>query len=191
MDVFHGFRCAAMDIISTYCFGRSPGMLDAPGFKAPVVLDIQEAIPLLWTIKSFPWINRLLPWLPGGMLKRQFNAFMGVRAFVCQEIQYAVSGNGYSREKQARNRAIFHHLNTALPGTDAQMRLVHEGLSLIQAGSDPVANACVVGLFHILNNTSIHKRLANDLCQAFPDPTTPLSWAELERIPYLVSQAYG
>jgi Cytochrome P450 len=169
-------------------------MLHTPQFRAPVILDIQEAIPLLWTIKSFPWITRLLSRLPGvigGKLKRQHDAFMRVRTFVCQEIQHGVSGNGSPRVKHAPAITIFHGLNAALAGRESQTRLLHEGLSLIQAGSDPVANACVVGLFHILNNPSIHQRLANDLSQAFPDPTTSLSWAELERIPYLVSQTYG
>ncbi|KAH6915232.1 benzoate 4-monooxygenase cytochrome P450 [Coprinopsis sp. MPI-PUGE-AT-0042] len=193
MDVFYGFRCAAMDIISTYCFGRSPRMLHTPEFKAPVILDIQQAIPLLWTIKSFPWITRLLPWLPdtiGGRLKRQYDAFMRVRTFVCQESRYAVSGNGSPREEKAPARAIFHHLGAMLSGVDSpehQTRLLHEGLSLIQAGSDPVANTCVVGLFHILRNPSIHKRLANDLVKAFPDPSMMIAWAELKKISYLTA----
>lgn len=67
------------------------------------------------------------------------------------------------------------------------VRMFHEALSLIQAGSDPVATACLIGFFHVLRNPSVHALLKRELNEAFPDPTDNPTWSDLERIPYLVS----
>ena len=53
-------------------------------------------------------------------------------------------------------------------------------------GSDTVANTCVVGFFHILNNPAVHAKLLHDLKAVWPDANTRLGWTELEKIPYLV-----
>ncbi|TEB35527.1 benzoate 4-monooxygenase cytochrome P450 [Coprinellus micaceus] len=165
-DMFYAFRCATMDIIATHCFdSSSANFLDAPEFKAPLLSDIQTGVSLLWTVKSFPWILPIVSILPkrmGGQISRQLDAFIRVQEGIIQDI--------FNR----------------FPSRD-RMHLFHEGLSLIQAGSDPVATACLVGFFHILNDPSIHGRLREDLREAFPDLNATLSWSELERVPYLAA----
>jgi putative lipoic acid-binding regulatory protein len=195
--MFYAFRCATMDIITEHCFQSSSDCLDSQDFKAPLLMDIQAGVPLLWTLKSFPWILPVIPILPnciGGNLLNQYRALGDVQSFVANRVlplrqrhQVAQVTHLTSQHSSDKGRAtsVYHQLLEQVPTLD-DVRLIHEGLSLIQAGSDTVANTCVVGFFHILNNPAVHAKLVHDLKAAWPDANTRLSWAELEKIPYLV-----
>ncbi|KAF6762853.1 benzoate 4-monooxygenase cytochrome P450 [Ephemerocybe angulata] len=190
-DMFYAFRCATMDIITTYCFQSPLGCLDSNNFKAPLLTDIQTAVSLLWTMKSFPWIIPVIPFLPtylGGRLQEQCQAFLNVQSFVNTAISVVQQNAALQDTRKVPQgiAGVFDCLLERFPSLGAA-RLFHEGLSLIQAGSDPVANTCIVGFFHVLKNPSIHSRLKKELQAAFPGPNAKPGWTELERIPYLTA----
>lgn len=45
----------------------------------------------------------------------------------------------------------------------------------------------VVACFHVLSNPGIHRRLRQELMDAFPDPTMEPTLPELEQLPYLTA----
>ncbi|KAJ3550619.1 hypothetical protein NMY22_g345 [Coprinellus aureogranulatus] len=187
-DMFYAFRCATMDIIITHCFGpSSAGCLDVPGFRAAVLSDIQLGIPLLWIAKAFPWMLPIIAFLPRcmtGRLAMQFDAFVRVQDYVLEKVQAIKRPSSDTRNAADTN--VVQDLLIRYP-TSENMRLFHEGLSLIQAGSDPVATACLVGFVQILGNPSLHARLKRELRDAFPDPCLTPSWADFERVTYLTA----
>lgn len=205
-DMFYAFRCATMDIITTHCFQFPSQCLDTPGFIDPLLKDIQAGVSLLWTMKSFPWLVYIIPLLPkciGGNFQDQCQAFMNVQSFVLEKIESPARRSTTvlaSKDQLPVNTAeqsqkpypppsrpcIFEDIQRRFPSIDPG-RVFHEGLSLIQAGSDPVANTCIVGFFHVLQNPSIHANLKSALKEAFPDPSISPSWPDLEKLPYLVS----
>ena len=50
-DMFYAFRCMTVDIITTFCFGKSIHALDAPDFKAPIVLALEASSPIFLRFK--------------------------------------------------------------------------------------------------------------------------------------------
>lgn len=44
-----------------------------------------------------------------------------------------------------------------------------------------------VAAYHVVNHPAIYKKLRTELKTAFPDPDSRLNFAELEKLPYLVS----
>ncbi|EAU84278.2 benzoate 4-monooxygenase cytochrome P450 [Coprinopsis cinerea okayama7 len=193
IDMFYGFRCATMDIITTHCFGRSSQLLQMPDLRTPLLVDIQDSIPLLWSMKSFPWLPVVLPWLPpwiGTGPKRQYDAFMRLHEFVSQEIAHVAKQGCGQGPKGGIPRCIYQDLITVSPlvhGKRSHTYLVDEALSLIQAGSDTIANTCIIGFFHVLNNPSIHARLTTELIRAFPDSQGPFAWSDLQKVSYLTA----
>lgn len=193
--MFYAFRCATMDIITEHCFRYSSNCLDSPDFKAPLLMDIQAGVPLLWTLKSFPWILPIIPILPkciSGNLSRQYRALGNLNSFVASKIRISRQHHQVGQSKQSkvyapvqvRSASVYDRLLKQKPNLD-NVRLMHEGLSLVQAGSDTVANTCVVGFFHILSNPSVHAKLVDHLRTAWQDAKTKVGWTELEKIPYL------
>jgi cytochrome P450 len=61
-----------------------------------------------------------------------------------------------------------------------------EAYSILAAAADTTGNAMTVAAYHVVNNPEIYKRLSAELEEAFPDPEAKLSFAVLEKLPYLV-----
>jgi hypothetical protein len=46
VDLFYAFRCMSVDVITTFCFGKSIHAVDEPDFKAPIVVALEAATPV-------------------------------------------------------------------------------------------------------------------------------------------------
>lgn len=63
--------------------------------------------------------------------------------------------------------------------------MLDEAQLIVAAGVSTTAWALSVASFHIINNTDIFEHLRNELVKAMPDPSQPLKWPDLERLPFL------
>lgn len=50
-DLFFAFRCMTMDVIMTFCFGKPIDAVDAPDFKAPILLAMDASMPVFLRFK--------------------------------------------------------------------------------------------------------------------------------------------
>ena len=66
-------------------------------------------------------------------------------------------------------------------------RLQHEAAGIIGAGIETTKSTLVLASFHILDNPDILRRLREELKLAIPNPDSPPSLPELERLPYLTA----
>jgi len=66
-------------------------------------------------------------------------------------------------------------------------RLADEGNILIGAGSETTALILAVLSFHLVSNPDVLAKLRKELETVMPDPNTPITWQQLEQLPYLVS----
>lgn len=176
-------------------FGRSSDTLNYPDFDAPLVLDIQKAIPLLWIIKSFPWMVCILSALPrqiGGRLSDQFSAFLSIKAAATLMMkrtkqQFMIHGDSLVGTIYYQLQNPQKSLSSGGNSDTSSHSLLDESLSLLQAGSDTVGNACTVGTFHILRNAAVYSRLVEELQSVWLDETEPIELLSLQSSPYLVS----
>lgn len=70
----------------------------------------------------------------------------------------------------------------------SEMVLRDEAMLFITAGVDTVSDALTVGTLNVLYNPAIHKRLQQELLEAWPIIDQPPRYEDLERISYLVRQ---
>lgn len=52
-DLNYAFRCLSMDIICTFCFGKSIRAVNAPDFAAPIVVAMDASLPVFIYFKYF------------------------------------------------------------------------------------------------------------------------------------------
>lgn len=71
-------------------------------------------------------------------------------------------------------------LNLSIPD------LRDEGLLMIAAGGDTVADTCTIGFAHVLHNRDVYHRLKAELKAAWPDLEVTPRFEQLEDLPYLV-----
>lgn len=77
-------------------------------------------------------------------------------------------------------------LESDLPSSElSQIRLQHEAISVTGAGIETTMRALSVASFHIIANPQIFRSLREELSNAMPDPSSPTSWDELGKLPYL------
>lgn len=190
-NIFLAYRTAALDIIIEYLFGYCQNSVNFLDFKAPLLMDIQTSVPLLWDLKCFPFIFPLLPYLPRWLAPRiydQFQAFCSVQKFLLSSLDRS------TKEAKAFPGAeyitICHRLLDPFTQTSyassCKPAFLDEVFSLIQAGSDTVGNTCTVGTFYVLNDKRILLRLTGELRSVWPEREESIDLAILESLPYLV-----
>ncbi|KAJ3984515.1 cytochrome P450 [Lentinula detonsa] len=179
------YRSLTIDIITSYCFAESTNALTS-GFGNYELESIQENLHRLWIQRHFPFIisfasiapQRLLLWL-----FPDFNSFVEMTAQYERQIDHLT--NHPEDFSKVEHETIYHHL--LQPKGPSKAALIQEAITLVGAGSDTVGNACTVGTFYALKNPSIHRKLVEELCEAWPDRDRLISYAKLEKLPYLTA----
>ncbi|KAJ2912323.1 hypothetical protein MD484_g8092, partial [Candolleomyces efflorescens] len=90
---------------------------------------------------------------------------------------------------RAEHEIIYHHLLNPKTGAPPPERLslVAEASVMVAAGSDTVANASMVGVFHILSDKDVEQKLRQELSEAWPEVDGRMSLERLEKLPYLTA----
>ena len=60
VDLGSALRSMTMDIIMSFCFGGCLDMLKDEEFRHPVIVFLQESIPLVWVFKNFPVVQKMM-----------------------------------------------------------------------------------------------------------------------------------
>lgn len=68
VDVFHAYRCFALDGITSFCFGTSMNATEAPDFLSPVDQAMHASMPIVPTLRCFPTLKMTVEWLPSDFL---------------------------------------------------------------------------------------------------------------------------
>lgn len=191
--MFLAFRCATMDIITSYSFAHCANSLDAEDFYDPLLVNIQTTVPFIWVMKLLPFLIPCFSTMPEWFARRlspEFMAFLNLRRLISAQIDRVLDEKEPSENTD--NPTIYHRLIKAPSGKDTRLHstrrdLFEEALSLLQAGSDTVGNTCTIGTFYTLNDRAVHSKLFHELRNAWPDKNTPIGYSVLEKLPYLVS----
>lgn len=191
------FHCTTFDIIVDYCFAQSFNTLGAVDFQHTLLNRLRASVPYFWFMRYFPFVFPLIlglpPWLGEfcGPMYKEFNA---VRRQVGAQIDYFLANE--AALESAEHETVYHHL--IQPKSDlksyqetlGRQNLLDEAMVLLQAGSDTVAHACTVGTFYALKDATVRERLVGELEATWPDKETRMSYAMLEKLPYLVFFRY-
>jgi cytochrome P450 len=191
VDLHFAFRCMAMDMIMTLCFGKSIHAVDAPDFKAPIVVAMDASSPVFlrfkysdvyknMILKCPPKISRILSPMTSGLvdlnqlLKRQIND---------------LSDDPEKLKLLPHNNTIYHRLmdaeayrNKTVPSPES---LYEEAQALMFGGADTVGNTLMVGTHRLLKKPETMGKLKEELKSAWPELGREPKVTDLEELPYL------
>jgi cytochrome P450 len=87
------------------------------------------------------------------------------------------------------HHSIFHTLlDSDLSATDKETdRLSKEGFVIVAAGGDTTGATISLILFHLIANPAKLTRLRSELAPLFSKTSPPVTWIQLERLPYMSS----
>ena len=191
------YMSLALDVISHYAFGKSYGLLELPGFSQlwkDVVENVMESFAL---VRNLPWLPELFKKLPmpiTRMLDKGMAFYLQMEADTRDEVAKIVQGEKRRSKTEiddptTAHKNIFEELfYSNLPPQEKTIdRLNEEGFTLILAGGDTTSATLTQLSYRLLADPDILKTLKEELKVAMPDTQVPLSWQELEKLPFLVS----
>lgn len=177
-----------MEVITTYSFAKSYGVVAYPDFSHPGLVGFQNSNFVIFVMRHFPFLRNIffkMPlWLAGWFVP----GIYGRRQFI-QELDSQISDilEDPTSLDRADHEIVYHHLLNPKVGRQPSRReLLEQAISLVAAGTETTANACIVAAFNVLRNPEIESRLRNELAEAWPDVEAQLSLEKLEKVQYLV-----
>ncbi|KIY72727.1 cytochrome P450 [Cylindrobasidium torrendii FP15055 ss-10] len=190
VDLHFAFRAIALEIVTSYFFGKHIGSLSSPGFRHQLLVDLQDIIFSFWALKWFPImpIFSRLPDCVAVALNPKFRSNLLVRDMLAEQIAIFLKDN--DALKQVDHEIIYTYLLS--PQNEKHTRpsrrsLMDEAQVIVQAGSDTVGNTLCVGLLHALDSPHIHNALRAELDVAWPNTDEPMLLQQYEELPYLTA----
>ncbi|KAJ1712536.1 cytochrome P450 [Aspergillus flavus] len=186
VDLDAGFAALTADIVTTYFYGQNFDYLGNEGFKFQVRDAILGLIQFYHFTRFFPWIANTIKKLPIPIM-RLIHPGAAYLVSSQEEIKDSIRASLDKGNKADAKSVIVQALEdpTIPPQERTLGRLGDEGTTIIFAGTETTARALSVGMFHILNNKTILKKLREEL-DTLPGVSSGVySHVQLECLPYL------
>ncbi|KAG6010707.1 hypothetical protein E4U43_008547 [Claviceps pusilla] len=184
------FFALANDIITEYTFGEDHHCLDEDDFREGFKDTMMKAVETGSILRHFPWMWTLMDALPQWLLARlssMLAAVMNWELLARRRLLAAIEA--HRQGKQGSENNVFSNLlSSDLPPQEKSFqRLLDEGKSLMGAGSETVAWALILMMWHLVRDEGdILSRLRAELRDMPRDNGSEvllLKW--LEKKPYL------
>lgn len=190
VDLHHGFRALAVDVITDYAFGNCYNQLDTEDFAAPFFKMTSELAPRGWLLQAFPWLLPASSYITIGMAKRlnvYLYNFLQFRTRSLNEVKTLKENIDSGNDAKTRS-TIFHQLldPNATEGhvVPAVEDLTDEAFTILSAAADTTGHALATTVFHVLSDARVYRTLSLELSDVSQDSTPP-SFTILEKLPYL------
>ncbi|KAK5987017.1 Cytochrome P450 monooxygenase [Cladobotryum mycophilum] len=196
VDFLYAFRSFTLDTIMGFTLGDCINAVDAPSFADPLILAMDASLRALPLLKNFPLIRKLAYAIPPSLMmktlpdpERLTPRIYQVRSLIQERLKAVIE----SPEKldEAAHQTVFHRMldkasykSKVVPESG---ELHDEGLTLIFAGANTVADTLLMGHWHLLNQPKLLDQLRAELTTVWPDPNAHPSVQDLESLPLLTA----
>ncbi|KAJ5160940.1 uncharacterized protein N7482_007944 [Penicillium canariense] len=185
-DLDAAFAALTADIVTAYFYGKNSDYLGSEAFKFPVREAILGLIQFYHFTRFFPWVADTVKKLPIPIM-RLIHPGASYLVASQEEIKDSIRASLEKGKQEPSKSVIVQALeDPTIPLQERTLdRLGDEGTTIIFAGTETTARALSVGMFHILNNKSILKKLREEL-DSLPSVSNGVySHSQLESLPYL------
>lgn len=196
VDLLFAFRSFTLDTVMGFTFGNCIDALDAPAFADPLIVAMDASLRALPILKNFPLIRKIAYAIPASLIMnilpdaaKLAPRIYRVRAIIEEQLQVVLQNP--EKLDEAPHQTIFHrmldaaaHRSKIVPDTT---KLQDEGLQLIFAGANTVADTLLMGHWNLLNQPELLARLKSEVLTVWPNLQKPPSLKELEPLPLLTA----
>jgi len=184
-----GLRAVSIDVFTEYAFGADNcyNSLDAEDFGVWYNNLVRGVSPMVYIFKLVPALKAPLQGMPFWLAKK-INplavSFMTLIRESKRQVLVVVKEieNGVNPKRDTIFHTIFKATGVDAPRVD---HIADEAYVLTAAAAETTGNAMAMCAFHVLYNPDIYANLRKELLEAFPNPTAPLDFLSLEKLPYL------
>ncbi|KAI4223990.1 MAG: hypothetical protein L6R40_008479 [Gallowayella cf. fulva] len=196
IDLLYAFRSFTLDTVMSFTFGNSIGSINAPAFADPLIVAMDASLRTLPVLKNFPLIRKIAYKVPANLMmkalpdaERLAPRIYRVRSIIQDQLHEVLQNP--EKLDEAPHQTIYHrmldpeaHRSKTVPDIT---NLQDEGLQLIFAGANTVADTLLMGHWHLLNQPDLLARLSAEILAIWPDLHTPPTHKDLETLPFLTA----
>jgi len=184
-DFLLAMKCLAVNVITTFCFAKDIGAIDAPGFRAPIILAMEASLFNFLVFMNFPLANKIIFSLPmwlSWIIAPELSGLFDLQLLLQGQIDELKANP--ARLESVPHKTIYHPLLAS--GT--RKSLYEEGQAMLFGGTDTVSNTAMLLVFYVLSTPGVEEKLLDELRAVWPDKTSEIpSWDALEKLPYLTA----
>ncbi|PWY70871.1 putative cytochrome P450 [Aspergillus sclerotioniger CBS 115572] len=178
----HAALALTVDVISSYAYGESYDCLERADLGSEfreILVSANEGYAIL---RHFHWLHAVMHWLhQWGCTTSPYIRWQKRIA------DQTVSVCKLHREGRLPAGTVFQAiLDSNLPDAEKESwRLNIEAQTLLHAGSETSAKTLEIIMFYLLDDVVKLERLRAELKTVMPDPTSPVSWNQLQSLTYM------
>ncbi|UPK99739.1 hypothetical protein LCI18_011035 [Fusarium solani-melongenae] len=185
-DLSLAFRCLAQDVMTEICLGISSKTLDAPGYKSPLILAMDENLRFFVPMKAFPAFRRFMYSLPPSLTPGE-EVLTEYETMVEKNVNTAIEDPCSFNDISPVTMLPYLVSRSDKNKLDTES-LIGELQAFIVGGGETVASAMVLGIHGILRHPDLYPRLQAELTQAWPNVSDSVPGLEaLEKLPLLTA----
>ncbi|KXT10258.1 hypothetical protein AC579_10049 [Pseudocercospora musae] len=184
-----------VDIISEYSFGKAVGLLDTGTLGSEMRNMFEQGIKIhpfarqfrLVTVSMMRVMTSLAHYVGSMISVLEFDNLMDKLAKETHDRAL----QAYEKHDEDRSRSIIESMvnDPHLSPSDREYKRIRaEAANLIGAGTETTARTLAVGLYYVLADRDVHKKLLAELRTIIPSLTSKIpSTIELSKLPYLTA----
>ncbi|KAK4184563.1 cytochrome P450 [Podospora australis] len=186
------FRACTNDVITTYAFGHSLGLLESPDLGKAYYRSSDVFFRLSHLFGHFHFLADLMQLIPLKLvpfLDPRMKELVEKQIYWINKVR-EIRGDAPTIQDasiaKTKNTIFEGIVRAGLPGEDlTDKRLAAEAQLIIFAGEGTTAYTLMAATYELLANPSTLERLREELVAAIPDNTSLPTFAQVEGLPYL------
>ncbi|KAF5350662.1 hypothetical protein D9756_008526 [Leucocoprinus leucothites] len=186
-NLYLALTSTTMEIVTSLCLTSPLNALDYLDFRHPALITFLSSAGVYFFLQHFSFVIPLAFHLPEWVQSSEMLAVGQLFKDIEKRVDHFLANP--SSLNQSKHRTIFHALIGQKSGRriPSKRSILDEASAMTATGSDAVANACSVGIFHVLSNPIIRTRLTKELKEAWPKRDVHIGFETLEKLPYLTA----
>ncbi|KAL8738347.1 MAG: hypothetical protein Q9181_000857 [Wetmoreana brouardii] len=181
------FVAFTTDVSYTFGMGESLGLQHDTHRAEEWYQALKGVAPMTPLAKQFPWMLSLGQKLPLDLIR--MDAYTKASQYLKDIAKDSTGKSPRGPSPKNVDRPVFRSiLESALPAHEKSVdRLAQEGFSVVTAGGETTARVLALGIFYIVSNPTILRRLRKEVDVVIPDASRVPSVKVLEELPYLTN----
>jgi hypothetical protein len=188
------FSALTSDMITYICYGKDWKFLDHENFNCDIHQAGVDFANFFHINRFFPWIfmtlRALSPRMLAFLIPGRAATFKFQESLLKHAIELAENEkyNAPSKEiEKPRPNVISNLVNPSIPHMARNhRRLEDEVITILVAGTEAPVKVLSMAMYYLGSEPAIEEKLRAELKTVLPAPTSTATYAELEKLPYLV-----
>ncbi|KAH6972094.1 trichodiene oxygenase [Ilyonectria sp. MPI-CAGE-AT-0026] len=183
------YSCFTTDALTSYCFGRSLGNLEQPGWNPSFKGTVDKITGLFYLSRHLHTLARLADVMPLSvcrLISTEISSLLELIRVTIPKLVEQSKGTSDTDTGKKQPTVVETILQSDLPEAEKSPdRLTSEAIAIVLGGTHSISTVLSIATFHLLTNPSQMERLLAELRTVVTDETNLPSWSTLEKLPYL------